>query len=105
MANGSSHRRGGSRCLGCQDVALLPDDDPVRTLLGVGVESFAIVTPYAFRRDDFRPSNGSPLARLLTDFAGVALGPSLDAEDGQIREQPEKGADRTQEPAVEIPDE
>ena len=79
-----------------------PDEYPVRALLLVHVEPLAVVTPHAFGHDDLRPLDRAPLAGLLAELAAVAFRPALDAEDRQLREQPQRGAEGTQESAVEI---
>src|ERR1051326_5847609 len=81
-------------------------DDPVRALLLIEIEPLAVVAPHALAPDDSRSLDRAPLARLLADPARVAFAPSLDAEDRRrLREDAERGADGTQKPAVEIPDE
>src|SRR4051812_16284436 len=77
----------------------------VRTLLRVLIEPLTVVAAHALGEHDLRPPNGTPLAGLLADPAGLAFRPALDAEDRQLRQDPQKRAERTQKPAVEIPDE
>ena len=74
----------------------------MRALLLVHVEALAVVTPHAFARDDLRPPNRAPLARLLADLAALALGPALDAEDRQVREDAQRRADGAEKAAVQV---
>ena len=77
----------------------------MRALRLVGIEPLAIIAAHALRKDDARSSNGAPLARLLTDAARRTLVPSLDAENGELRDQTERGAKRAQKPTVSVTDE
>src|SRR6185503_5518042 len=86
-------------------VPLAPQDDPVRALLLVHVEPLAVVAPHALALHDPRPADGTPLAGLLTNLAAVALGPPLDPEHRQVRQDPEHRADRAEEAAIEIANE
>src|SRR5262249_40860739 len=70
----------------CRVALSLVEDQPVWALLLIHVEALAIVAPHAFARDDLRPADGAPLARLLANLAGLALGPPLDPEHGQVRD-------------------
>ena len=63
---------------------ILFEDQPVRALVLVHVEAFAIVASDAFARDDFRPTNRSPLTGFFADLARVAFGPAFDPKDRQI---------------------
>src|SRR5258708_23689404 len=83
-------------------IALAPEDDRVRALLLMEVEPLAVVAANAFGLQDLRPLDRAPLARLLADLARVALGTALDAEDGEVRHDPEHRADGAEEAAVEI---
>src|SRR6266550_2867845 len=65
--------------------ALSCKDQPMRALLLVHVETLAVVAPDALARNDFRPANGSPLALLFADLAGVAFRPALDPKHCQVR--------------------
>src|SRR5262245_51588315 len=85
---------------------VLPSNDyPMRALLLVHVKTLAVIAADTLSHDDLRPVDGAPLTRFFTDLARVALRPSLDAEDGELRQQPERRAERAQESTVEIPDE
>ena len=77
----------------------------VRALLGVLIESLAVVASDALGQHDLRTANGAPLTGLLADLARVALGPPLDTKDRERRQNPQSGAERTEEPAVQIPHE
>src|SRR5262245_33062337 len=83
-------------------VGFLQNDDPVRALLLIHVEALAVVAADALALDDLWPLDRAPLTRLLADLAVVALGPALDLKNGQVREDAEKRADRTEEPAVQV---
>ena len=62
--------------------------EPVRALLLIEVEPLAVVAAHALALDDLRPADRAPLAGLLADLAGVALGPALDPEHRrQLRDQ------------------
>src|SRR5262245_16897498 len=95
----------GAGCITCSSLFLLFDDQPVRTLLFVHVEAFAIVTSDTFAYYDLRPANRSPLARLFANLAGITFGPTLDSKNSQVREQSEKSADRAEEQAIQMSDE
>src|SRR5262245_1592613 len=88
-----------------QYLAFAPDDDPMRALLLVHVETLAVVAAHAFGHDDLRALDGAPLAGLLAQLAGIALGPALDAEDRDLRQQPQRCPERTEKPTIEIPHE
>src|SRR5881396_3310592 len=77
----------------------------MRTLLLIHVQPFAVVTADALTLDDYRPANGSPLALLLADLAGLAFRPAFDPEHREVRKQAKKRADRTEKSAVQIPNE
>src|SRR5687767_5195931 len=78
------------------------EDAPVRALLLIVVESFAVIAAHAFGHQNPRTVDGAPFTRFLTDAARVALGPALDAEDGQVGKQPERGAHGAEESAIQI---
>src|SRR5262245_63239333 len=104
--SGSAHpdlRLGGLRGRK-QLVALAAQNDPVRAFLLIQVEPLAVVAPHAFGLDDFRTSNRAPFACLFADLARLAFGPALDAEDGEVRDDAERRADRAEEPAIEVAD-
>src|SRR5690349_14219043 len=93
---------GGSRLGASREDVGLPDDDQVmRTLLRIRIQPLAVVAAHALGHDDLGPLDRPPLARLLADAAGLALRPSLDAEDGDLRQDSEERAERTEEAAVE----
>ena len=71
-----------------EHVALAPEDDPVRALLLIQVEPLAVVAAHALALDDLRPADRAPLARLLADLAGVALGPALDRKTVRFERMP-----------------
>src|SRR4029079_5560781 len=82
---------------------LLHDHQPVHARFFVGVDPLAIVTAHALRLDDLRALNGAPLAGALADLARLAFGPSLDwQQGGDLRNDAEHGADRTEKPAIEV---
>src|SRR5437870_6066591 len=83
----------------------LLDNQPVRALLLVHVEALAIVASDALTRDDFGSANRTPLAGFLADLTRIAFRPTLDPKNSQVREQSKKRANRTEEPAIQIPDE
>src|SRR5262249_62365771 len=91
-----------SRLRRYERVALAPQDDPVRALLLIEVQTLAVVAADAFALHDLRAADRAPLAGFLADLAGLALAPALDAEHGQRRQDAERRADRAEEPAVEI---
>jgi radical SAM superfamily enzyme YgiQ (UPF0313 family) len=88
-----------------QDVGLPNDDEVMRAPGLIVVQPLAVVAADALRQHDLRAADRAPLAGLLADAAGVALGPALDAEHGQLRQHAEKRADGAQEPAVRVPHE
>src|SRR5262245_20622942 len=77
----------------------------MRALLLIEVKSLAVVAADALALHDLRPANRAPLAGLLADLARSALAPSLDAEDGERRQDAQRRPDRAEEPAVQVADE
>src|SRR3954466_3279191 len=76
----------------------LEQDQPVRALLLIHVEPFAVVAAHALALDDQRPANRAPLAGFLAQLAAVALGPALDPKHGRhLRNDSERRANRTEE--------
>ena len=76
-----------------QDLQLLRlviQDAPVRALLLVRIQPLAVVAADALGHQDLRPLNRAPLAGLLAQPAGAALGPPLDLEDGEVRDDAER---------------
>ena len=65
----------------------------MHALLLVLVEPLAVVAANALGDQDLRSLDRSPLAGLLTQLAGLALGPPLDLEDGEVRDDSQRGAD------------
>src|SRR5262245_41494313 len=76
-------------------------EQPVRAALLVGVEDLAVVAAHALREHDLALADRAPLALFLAELALAALGPALDLEDREQRDEPERGAERAQEPAIE----
>ncbi len=58
-----------ARGLARQYFAFAPDDDPVRALLLVHIETLAVVAAHAFGHDDLRALDRAPLAGFLTQLA------------------------------------
>src|SRR5687768_3062128 len=98
------HRARGLRLWTCNR-RLTAKDDPMRALLLIHVEALAVVAAHAFRHDDFRPFDRTPLTRLLAQLARVAFRPALDAENREFGEEPQGRTERTQEATVQISDE
>src|SRR5690606_34349315 len=80
-------------------------EQPMRAARPVAVEILAVIAAHAFGDDDLAVPDRAPLARVLAHLALTALRPPLDAERGQHRQQPERGADRTEEAAIKVADE
>ena len=60
------------------------ENNPVRTLLRVQIESFAVIAAYAFSHQNVWALNRSPFAGLLTNLTVVAFGPTLDPKNGEV---------------------
>ena len=57
------------------------EDDPVWTLRGVQIKTFAIVAPDTFGFDDSLSANCAPLACLFTNLTGATFRPAFNPKD------------------------
>ena len=62
------------------------EDDPVWTLRGVQIKTFAIVAPDAFGLDDSLPADCTPLTCLFTNLTGATFRPAFNPKDRQLRQ-------------------